>query len=309
MAAKALEFLESAIQREKQHYIGVIDRPSSNTIEVKWTDLMRDCDDDILEWFSIFLIGKNRIFQLEQSSDITFYANSVKRKLIIKLSSRLASVTTCGSHVSMDNLLGIDFGFWPLKPILATGTPINNFALRKNVKKRDLKPFSDLKKRQKRHRLAEYRQPINEVMSQNNLSDVDQADMLLHYSNEKKNRSTCITPPVNTKMIEDLLVTFRSAIINKNQKKAISILSTIRSSESYTLETINESYCTDELLRNNICETHHSQHCCDCDRIVLLIEKLEIAAQGVHENRLLIINESIIYRCIYPSCRRAKCFP
>ena len=39
MAAKALEFLESAIQREKQHYIGVIDRPSSNTIEVKWTDL------------------------------------------------------------------------------------------------------------------------------------------------------------------------------------------------------------------------------------------------------------------------------
>ena len=35
MAAKALELLESAIQREKQHYIGVIDRPSSNTIEVK----------------------------------------------------------------------------------------------------------------------------------------------------------------------------------------------------------------------------------------------------------------------------------
>ena len=83
-------------------------------------------------------------------------------------------------------------------------------------------------------------------MSQNNLFDVDQADMLLHYSNEKKNRSTCITSPVNTKMIEDLLVTFRSAIIDKNQKKAISILSTIRSSESYTLQTINESYCTDE---------------------------------------------------------------
>ena len=82
MAAKALEFLESAILREKQHYTGVIDRQSSNTIEVKWTDLMRDCDDDILEWFSIFLISKNRRFQLEQSSDIIFYANSVKRKLI-----------------------------------------------------------------------------------------------------------------------------------------------------------------------------------------------------------------------------------
>ena len=246
MAAKALELLESAIQREKQHYIGVIDRPSSNMIEVKWTDLMGDCDDDILKWFSIFLIGKSRRFLLEQSSDITFYANGIKRKLVIKLSSPLASDTTSGSHVSMDNLLDIDFGFWSLKPILTTGTPINNFALRKNVKKRDLKPFSDLKKRQKRHRLAEYRQPINEVMSQNNLSDVDQADMLLHYSNEKKNRSACFTPPVNTKMIEDLLVTFRSAIINKNQKKAIRILSTIRSSESYTLETINESYCTDE---------------------------------------------------------------
>ena len=81
--------------------------------------------------------------------------------------------------------LGIDFGFWPLKPILATGTPTNNFALRMNVKKRDLEPFSNLKKRQKRHRLAEYRQPINEVMSQNNLSDVDQADMLLHYYRTK----------------------------------------------------------------------------------------------------------------------------
>ena len=90
----------------------------------------------------------------------------------------MASVTTSGTHVSMDNLLGIDFGFWPLKPILATGTAINDFALRKTVKKRDLKPFSGLKKRQKRHSIAEYRQPINEVISQNNLSDVDQADML-----------------------------------------------------------------------------------------------------------------------------------
>ena len=110
MAAKALEFLESAIQREKQHYIGVIDRPSSNTIEVKWTNLMGDCDDDILKWFSVYLIGKSRRFLLEQSSDITFYANGIKRKLVIKLSSPLASDTTSGSHVSMDNLLGIDSG-------------------------------------------------------------------------------------------------------------------------------------------------------------------------------------------------------
>ena len=60
MAAKALELLESAIQRENQHYIGVIDRPSSNTIEVKWTSLMGDCDDDMSKWFSVFLIGKSR---------------------------------------------------------------------------------------------------------------------------------------------------------------------------------------------------------------------------------------------------------
>ena len=147
MAAKALEFLESAIQKEKQHYIGVINRSSSNTIEVKWTDLMGDCDDNISKWFSIFLFGRNRRLQLEQSSDITFYSNGVKRKVVINLSSPMASVTTTGSHVSMDNLLGIDFGFWPLKPILETGTPepINDVALRKNGKKRDLKPFSHLK--------------------------------------------------------------------------------------------------------------------------------------------------------------------
>ena len=78
MAAKAVKFLESAIQKEKQHYIGVIDRPSSNTIEEKWTDLMRDCDDDILKWFSIFLNGRNMRLQLEQSSDITFYFNGVR---------------------------------------------------------------------------------------------------------------------------------------------------------------------------------------------------------------------------------------
>ena len=68
----AVEFLESAIQRKKQHYISVIDRPSSNTIEVEWFDLMRDCDDNTLDWFSLFLICKNRRFQLEQSSNITF---------------------------------------------------------------------------------------------------------------------------------------------------------------------------------------------------------------------------------------------
>ena len=104
MAAKALEFLESAIQKEKKHYIGVIDRPSSNTIEVKWTDLMRDCDDDILKWFSIFLIGRNRRLQLEQSSDITFFFNGVKRKLLINLFSPMASVTTSGSNTYVDDL-------------------------------------------------------------------------------------------------------------------------------------------------------------------------------------------------------------
>ena len=107
----------------------------------------------------------------------------------------------------MDNSLGIDFGFWPPNPILATRPsvtlePIDDI-LRKNVKKRSLVPFSDLKKLQKRQRLEEYRLPLNKVMSLNNLLDLNQSD-ILHYSNKKKQRKIISTSNMNTKTVDDL---------------------------------------------------------------------------------------------------------
>ena len=146
---------------------------------------MRYCDNDILDWFRLSFMGKNRRFQFEQSSDITFHVSSVKRKLVIKLSSSMASDVSSGSHVSMDNLLGIDFEFWPPKPVMITNTPepIVEVVLRTNEKKRALKPFSELKERQKRKRLADHRLRVNEVMSVKKSSDIDQSEMLRHYSN------------------------------------------------------------------------------------------------------------------------------
>ena len=70
MAAKAIEFLESLVEREKQQYIGIIERPNSNTVEVRWTDVMQDCDSEILGWFSHFFLGQNRRNQLVQSNDM-----------------------------------------------------------------------------------------------------------------------------------------------------------------------------------------------------------------------------------------------
>ena len=69
---------------------------------------------------------------------------------------------------SMDNLLGISFGFWPPKPVMITNTPgpIVEVVLRTNVKKRVLKPFSELKERQKRKRLAHSMHFFVRIMSQ-----------------------------------------------------------------------------------------------------------------------------------------------
>ena len=74
---------------------------------------MRNCDNDILDWFRLSFMGKNRRFQFEQSSDITFHVSSVKRKLVIKLSSSMASDVSSGSHVSMTTYwaLTLDSGF------------------------------------------------------------------------------------------------------------------------------------------------------------------------------------------------------
>ena len=82
MAAKAVAFLKFAIQREKEQYLGVIDRPKSNQIEVLWSRLMFDSEDSILEWFSLFLSKKSRTVHLEQSSNIVLYGKGIKRTII-----------------------------------------------------------------------------------------------------------------------------------------------------------------------------------------------------------------------------------
>ena len=172
---------------------------------------MQDDNDEILEWFHLFFLLwfhlLNRRDEVGQWSNITYHGSGIKRKLLIKLFRPLASNITGGSHVSMDNSLGIDFGFWPPNPILATRPsvtlePIDDI-LRKNVKKRSLVPFSDLKKLQKRQRLEEYRLPLNKVMSLNNLLDLNQSD-ILHYSNKKKQRKIISTSNMNLKTVDDL---------------------------------------------------------------------------------------------------------
>ena len=150
MATRAIEFLESAIQREKQQFIGITDRPASNTVEVKWIDLMRDCDQEILRWFSVFFFNSNRRDQLEITSDIVFHGHGIRRKMVIKLSSPMARDITSGSHVHMENLVGINFGFWPPKP---KDDPENTRTI---LEKRAMKSVSTLKNRQKRHQLAQY---------------------------------------------------------------------------------------------------------------------------------------------------------
>ena len=65
MAAKAVTFLKSAIQREKERYLEVIDRPKSNQIEVLWRKLMFDSEDGIIEWSSLFFSDQSRTVHLK----------------------------------------------------------------------------------------------------------------------------------------------------------------------------------------------------------------------------------------------------
>ena len=51
-----------------------------------------------------------------------------------------------------------------------------------------------MKEREKRKRLADYRLRVNEVMSVKKLSDIDQSEMLRHYSNEKMHRMSKSSP-------------------------------------------------------------------------------------------------------------------
>ena len=98
----------------------------------------------------------------------------------------------------------------------------------------------------KRKRLADYRLRINEVMSVKKLSDIDQSEMLRHYSDEKMHRRSKSTPSNESRLIDSPLLSICSALRNDDEKKAISVLSIIRSSDSYMLQKINEMYITDE---------------------------------------------------------------
>ena len=57
---------------------------------------------------------------------------------------------------------------------------------------------------------------------QNTNYSIDQSDMLQNYSDEERNGGNSSTPPMNTKIIDELLVTFRSAI--KVTKSSLIIL-------------------------------------------------------------------------------------
>ena len=51
-----------------------------------------------------------------------------------------------------------------------------------------------MEEREKRKRLADYRLRVNEVMSVKKVSDIDQSEMLRHYSDEKMHRMSKSSP-------------------------------------------------------------------------------------------------------------------
>ena len=61
---------------------------------------------------------------------------------------------------------------------------------------------------------------MNAVMSLSNLSDIDQTK---YYSDEKRNRINSSTPPMNTKIIEELFVPSRSVIKVSKSSSIISV--------------------------------------------------------------------------------------
>ena len=77
---------------------------------------MFDSEDSILKWFSLFISNESRTVHHELSSNVVFYCKSKKRTIIIEMTSYEARDVTCGSDVSMDNLIGLSYDFWPSKP-------------------------------------------------------------------------------------------------------------------------------------------------------------------------------------------------
>ena len=117
MAAIAMGHLDGVIQRDKQAYINVDDRPKNNRIDLKWSMVLIDADDGVKEWFTLLFRQGNRLAQLERSCDINFNASGPQRKITITLSAPTARCTKSGSHAKLEDLTGINLNFWPPKQV------------------------------------------------------------------------------------------------------------------------------------------------------------------------------------------------
>ena len=86
MAAIAMGHLDSVIQREKQLYIHVHDRPKNNRIDVKKSEVFIDAKVGVADWLAILFRQCNRLAQFERACDTNFNGNGSFRKLTIVLS-------------------------------------------------------------------------------------------------------------------------------------------------------------------------------------------------------------------------------
>ena len=117
MAAIAMGHLDGVIQREKQAYINVADRPKNNRIDLKWSEVLIDAEDGVAAWFTLLFRQCDRLTQFERACEIIFHGKGHYRKLTITLSTPTARSTKSGSHAKLDDLTGINLNFWPSKQV------------------------------------------------------------------------------------------------------------------------------------------------------------------------------------------------
>ena len=117
MAAIAMGHLDGVIQKEKQLYIQVRDRPKNNRIDVKWCEVMIGAKDGVCDWFTILFRQCDRLAQFERACEINFHGRGHYRKLTITLSAPTARSTKSGSHAKLEDLTGINLNFWPPKQV------------------------------------------------------------------------------------------------------------------------------------------------------------------------------------------------
>ena len=86
MAAIAMAHLDGVIQREKQLYIQVHDRPKNNRIDLMWRVVFIHAKDGVADWYTILFRQCNRLAQFERACDINFNGNGSYRKLTIVFS-------------------------------------------------------------------------------------------------------------------------------------------------------------------------------------------------------------------------------